>query len=77
MQPSVLSVVWFAREPAIPDAPPQFHEHAHRGDLHTALEHALERSNEPGFMLGQVLAADGLVLATVAPAGACKLNPSS
>jgi hypothetical protein len=71
---TALSVIWFAREPTNPEARPQLREQPHHGDLHTALARAVDESNTPGFMLGQVLAADGHVLATVAPAGACKLT---
>jgi len=71
-----LSIVWFAREQALPVARPVFHEQSHPGELDTALAQAVELSRAPGFLLGQVLAA-GRVLATVAPAGAYRLNPEA
>ena len=76
MSTRVLSIVWFDREPAQPAAQPVFHEQPHSGELDTALAQAVALSRAPGFLLGQVLAA-GRVLATVAHAGAYRLNPSA
>jgi hypothetical protein len=77
MSASVLSLIWFEREPAQPEARPQLREQPHDGDLQTALARAIAQSRGAGFLLGQVLAADGRVLANVAPAGAYKLNPAA
>lgn len=72
--PSILSVIWFAA-PVRPGLQPELHKQPHRGDFHGALSRAVAQSREPDFLLGQVLAADGRVMATVAPAGAIKLSP--
>ncbi|MEX3984319.1 hypothetical protein AB4Y45_35770 [Paraburkholderia sp. EG287A] len=74
---SSLSVIWFAHAPAQPGSQPELHEQPHHGDFHGALVRAIAQSREPDFLLGQVLAADGRVMATVAPAGAVKLAPAA
>jgi hypothetical protein len=74
--PSILSVIWFAA-PAQPGSRPELHKQPHQGDFHGALESAIAQSRKPDFLLGQVLAADGRVMATVAPAGAVKLAPAA
>ena len=74
--PSIHSIIWFAA-PAQPGSQPVLHEQPHQGDFHGALARAITQSMDPGFLLGQVLAADGRVMATVARAGAVKLSPAA
>jgi len=48
-------------------------QEALEGTMQAALAAMHAKSMEPGFVLGQVLAVDGVVLATVAQNGSCKV----
>lgn len=62
-------VVWFQSDAPTPD---ECHMEDERGTITAAFELAAALSRKVGFLMGQILAPDGKVLANVAPDGVIK-----
>lgn len=64
-------IVWFKKSSAgIPDLV----ETDIEGNLESVLEHAKSLACDESFLMGQILADDGLVIATIAPQGFTRIN---
>lgn len=66
------NIVYMSKEEE--GAKPSFNEVVFEGVFADAVEHAKKLAMNAKFMLGQVLAKDGKVLATVAPQGSVHIS---
>ena len=67
------NVVWVIKADE-EGAMPEFREESLRGAFKDALARVVSLASSAKFLMGQVLAADGKVLATVAPQGSIRLT---
>ncbi|HDR9103381.1 hypothetical protein [Paraburkholderia sp. A3RO-2L] len=67
------NIIW-VNQPAASKGWPEFREQVFPGAFNEALDYMVSLAKNAGFKVGQVLAQDGKVLATVAPQGNIHLS---